>query len=59
MGSVLETAVFAELAKRYGKEAVYFWRIRSCRKNEKKKLIFVLYLTHIDIWIRLIPWRKK
>ncbi len=32
MGSVFETAVFAELAKRYGKEAVFFWRTRDRRE---------------------------
>jgi predicted AAA+ superfamily ATPase len=37
MGSVFETAVFAELAKRYGKEAVYFWRTR-----DKKEIDFVI-----------------
>lgn len=37
MGNVFETAVFAELAKRYGKEAVYFWRTR-----DKKEIDFVI-----------------
>jgi predicted AAA+ superfamily ATPase len=37
MGSVFETAVFAELVKRYGKEAIHFWRT-----SDKQEIDFVV-----------------
>ncbi len=37
IGNVFETAVFSELVKKYGKEAVYYWRTK-----DKKEIDFVL-----------------
>lgn len=37
IGNVFETAVFAELIKKYGKEAIYYWRTK-----DKKEIDFIL-----------------
>jgi len=37
MGNVFETSVFSELVKKYGKDAVYYWRTK-----DKKEIDFVL-----------------
>jgi predicted AAA+ superfamily ATPase len=37
MGNVFETSVFSELVKKYGKEAVYYWRTK-----DRKEIDFVL-----------------
>ncbi|MBU2573440.1 MAG: ATP-binding protein [Elusimicrobia bacterium] len=37
MGNVFETSVFAELVKKYGKDAVFYWR-----SKDKKEIDFIL-----------------
>ncbi|MBA4418510.1 MAG: hypothetical protein C0392_11480 [Syntrophus sp. (in: bacteria)] len=37
LGQVFETAIFAELVKKYGREAVFYWRTK-----DKKEIDFIL-----------------